>query len=272
MGSNNNKIISHYEDYTKRAGEDNRPTSSRSQSLEFHYTKKALDSYINGDVRVLEIGCATGYYAMYYADKCKEYVGIDLFPPHIEIFKRKIADNKLTNVSCMVGDAVNLEGIEDNSFDVVLCLGPMYHLPPEERELVFAECNRVCKPDGVIAFAYSNKIGVYVAACVLYKNKYPNAKANHYVLELGQSDDNPDLFYFTTPEEIEEAAACHGLVKIRNIGTDSWITMDAVNQMDDEKFAEYMVLADEMFKHESCAGMSNHALLICNNQKIHGGT
>ena len=33
--------------------------------------------------------------------------------------------------------------------------------------------------------------------------------------------------------------------------------------MDDEKFAVYMELADEMAKYEPCTGMSNHALLIC---------
>ena len=58
-------------------------------------------------------------------------------------------------------------------------------------------------------------------------------------------------------------ASRHGLSKIRNMGTDSFITMDVVDKMDDEKFELYMALSDEMVKHESCTGMSNHALLIC---------
>ena len=62
---------------------------------------------------------------------------------------------------------------------------------------------------------------------------------------------------------MQGSAARHGLAKIRVLGTDSFVTMSAVNQMDDEKFALYMELADEMAKYESCAGMSNHALLIC---------
>ena len=40
-------------------------------------------------------------------------------------------------------------------------------------------------------------------------------------------------------------------------------TMSVVDQMDDEQFKLYLELADEMFNHESCTGMSNHALLIC---------
>ena len=265
MVNNREKIYPMYGDGTK---EDSRVFSSRTSHLEFHYTKLALGEFINPDSRVLEIGCATGYYALHFADKCKEYVGVDVFPPHIEFFKQKIVQNNLTNVSCFVGDAVKLDGIADNSFDVVCCLGPMYHLPPDERELVFAECKRVCKPEGIIAFAYINKVGVYVGACVDEKHKelYPNEQANKYILRQGTDDLKPGIMYFTMPEEMEEAAARHGLSKLHNLGTDFFITMSVVNQMYDEKFKVFMELADEMVKHESCTGMSNHALLICRKE------
>ena len=260
-----NYIENVYKQYGDGMGEDSRATRSRSQSLEFHYTKQALDEYINNNTRVLEVGCATGYYAFNFADKCREYVGVDLFPPHIELFKQKIAGSGFSNISCFVGNAKNLDVVESDSFDVVCCLGPMYHLPPVERELVFAECSRVCKPGGVIAFAYINKIGVYVGACVHdeYRSVYPNRKTNDFLLRQGTDDEKPGTFYFTMPEEIEAAAAKHGLVKLRNMGTDSFITMSIVDKMDDETFEIYMELADEMVKHESCTGMSNHALLIC---------
>jgi len=91
------RILAYYEDYTNRAGEDNRATSSRSASIEFHFTKKILNKYISKDNRVLEVGCGTGYYGMYFADKCKEYVGIDLFPNHIEVFQRKIHESGIRN-------------------------------------------------------------------------------------------------------------------------------------------------------------------------------
>ena len=265
MPANTEKVLSYYKDYTNRAGEENRATSSRSAGLEFHYTKKALIEHIDKNSRVLEVGCGTGYYGLYFADKCKDYLGIDLFQTHIDIFQRKISENGLHNLSCRVGDATNLKGIADNSFDVVCCLGPLYHLPAEDRESVFDECKRVCKPGGIIAFAYINKIGVYVGACIQFSEVYPSKKANEFVLGLGINDDDNAPFYFTTPEEMEGVAARHGLLKIRNMGTDSFITMGVVDKMDDEKFEIYMALSDEMVKHESCTGMSNHALLICKN-------
>ena len=44
--------------------------------------------------RVLELGCGTGYYGMYFADMCAEYTGIDITPENIEIFNRKIKEKK----------------------------------------------------------------------------------------------------------------------------------------------------------------------------------
>ncbi|MDD4496222.1 MAG: class I SAM-dependent methyltransferase [Eubacteriales bacterium] len=248
--------------------EDGRETSSRTASLEFYYTKKHLDSFIKGDSRVLEMGCATGHYGFYYADKCKEYVGIDLYPPHIELFSQRIRDKKLNNISCQIGDATNLVNIPNDSFDVVLCLGPMYHLPSEERELVFTECHRVCKAEGIVAFAYINKIGVYAGACVYddWRHIYPNAKTNEYVLEKCTDDERPDLFHFTMPEEMDEMAGRHGFTKVNNLGTNFMFTMKIVNDMTDERYELMKPLYDQMCTYESCTGMADHALLICKKQ------
>jgi len=256
------KVITYYEDYTQRAGEDNRATSSRSASLEFHYTKKILDNFISKDSCVLEVGCGTGYYGFHYADKCKTYLGIDLFPHHIALFERKIQACGIGNLSCSVGDATHLEGIEDEGFDVVLCLGPMYHLPTDKRELVFAECKRVCKDGGIVVFAFINKMGTYFGAILHVRDKYPNPLANDTVLKQGINDDDRP-FFFTTPEEMVSAAARHGLSKICTAGINFFGLTAIADTMDDEKFALYLELLDETVNLESCAGMSEHALMVC---------
>lgn len=266
MSSNKNKVVEQY----SLGKEEERADSSRSTNLEFYYTKKHLKGLIQNTDRVLEIGCATGYYGFYYADKCREYVGIDIVPKHIRLFEQKIAARQLKNVTCRIGDATNLKDIGDNSFDVVLCLGPMYHLPPKERELVFAECARVCKPDGLLAFAYINKVGVYAGACIL-DSRYPNELANQCVLKNGTDDLRPDLFFYTTPEEISSRAASYGLYKIKNLGTDFFFLMNLVNEMSDEEFERMRPLYDQMTSYESCTGMANHALLICKKRSKQDG-
>lgn len=62
---------------------------------------------------------------------------------------------------------------------------------------------------------------------------------------------------------MNENAAKHGLSKIKNLGTDFFVTMGVVDSMSDEQFEIMRPLYDQMTSHESCAGMSNHALLVC---------
>lgn len=259
MSDNRDKIFERY----SNSPEDGRAESSRSNSLEFHYTKKLLEGLITKDSRVIEVGCATGYYGMYYADKCREYMGVDIFEPHIEIFRRRIEEAGLKNVSAAVGDAIDLSGIEDESFDVVLCFGPMYHLSPKERAKAFAECYRVCRKGGLSAFAYINNIGAYAGACVIAPLEYPNERANEYVLERLTDDVWTDLFYYTTPEQMEAEAAEFGFEKVKNLGIRFMFLSNIVDGMSDEQFEIMRPLYDKMTAHESCVGMADHGALIC---------
>lgn len=264
--SSNQKII--IEDY-KDTHEEYRETVSKYSKLEFYYTKKHISEYISPTSSVIELGCGTGYYAMYFSGKCKEYIGVDITMENIELLNKKVEAKGLKNVMGIVGDATKLDDISDNRFDVVLCFGPLYHLPPNERELVFAECHRICKKDGIAAFAYINRIGVYAGACVhdrLRKN-YPNKKANESVLKSSSDDLRPDLFFFTMPEEIESMAETYGFSKIKNLGTDFLITSSIVDAMDDERFELMKPLLDEMASYASCTGMSNHAVLVCKKSR-----
>ena len=261
MASSQEKILSYYNSYN----EDNRENESRAAGLEFHYTKKLLSEYITPEARVIELGCATGYYGMLFADKCAEYTGVDLSPANIAIFREKITTERKENVHALVGDATALTGFYDNSFSVVLCLGPMYHLPKEERLKVFDECCRVARPGAILAFAYINGLGAYVAACVHDKlrSTYPNTETNYNVLMLGTDDQLPGVFFFTSPEEMEHDAKLSNLEVIKNHGVNFHFAACAVDVMNDEQFQCYMELIDKMSESSSCTGLSAHALLIC---------
>lgn len=261
MASNQEKVISHYSSYR----EDNRATSSRANSLEFHYTKKLLGEYISLESSVIELGCGTGYYAMHFAEQCAQYIGVDLSPDNIAVFKEKISAEGKKNVRGVVGNATALPGFSDNSFDIVLCLGPMYHLPKEERMKVFGECYRIAKSGAILAFAYINSIGVYAGWCINdeWRSIYPNAKANKYILDYKMADDTPEVFFYTSPEEMECDAKQHNLEIVKNCGLDFFFAQSAVNRMSDEQFILYMELSDKMSDSPSCTGLSDHALMIC---------
>jgi len=249
--------------YANSILEDQRSKSSRSNTLEFHYTAKLACRYIDKDTSVIEIGCGTGYYGVYFADKCKEYLGVDLSQECIKTFNSKIESGQLYNVKALVGDATRLDDIEDSHFDVVMALGPMYHLPADERDLVFAECKRICRNGGIIILAYISKVGAYVKGCLEFPERYPDKKVNESVLNKGVDDVQPDVFFFTMPEEMEQQAKSHGLSVINNVGVDFVFNEKVVNSMNSAQFEAWMQLADYMFESPSCTGLSNHTVIVC---------
>jgi SAM-dependent methyltransferase len=215
MASNKHLIIERY----SNKSEDGRATQSRADGLEFYFTKKVLEKYVNKQTTIIEIGCGTGYYGMFLTDKCRDYIGVDLSPENIEVFNEKIIINNIKNIKTMVGDVTNLENIGSDGYDIVMVLGPMYHLPPEDRELALLEAKRICKNNGIIIFAYINKLGAYLQSGILsFPEHYPNKTANVCVLKDRMDDTYPGIFFYTTPLEIEQIAEKYGLNKIKNIG------------------------------------------------------
>ncbi|GAB6119927.1 class I SAM-dependent methyltransferase [Dysgonomonas termitidis] len=256
-------IISNYNNFD----ENKRAFGSKAEQIEFIYTQKLLDQYIKPYMSVAELGCGTGYYGFYLSKKCQSYHGIDITPRHVEQFQKKIKEQELSYLSVSVGDATDLPDIADNTFDVVLVFGPMYHLPREERIRVIQESKRICKTNGLIMFAYINKIGAYLRGCIdeNLKANYPNKKTNELVLSQGVDDVLPDVFFFTMPEEIEHDVTTNGLTVIQNVGVDFTFNASDINVMDDEKYAAWTEVMDYMFHCNSCTGVSNHAVLVCRN-------
>ena len=202
---------------------------------------------------------------MYFSDFCAHYTGIDLSPDNIAVFNKKISDARKSNIRALIGDATNLADIHSNSFDVVLCLGPMYHLPRDMRLAVFDECHRIAKAGAVLAFSYINRLGVYAAACLdeKWRKKYANVEPDNFILKHSTLESLQGVFFFTSPEEMQYDAQQKDLEIVKNCGLDYVFAQGTINAMDDETFALYKKLADRMLDSPSCTGLSDHALIVC---------
>jgi len=270
MSSNQDKIRAKYSGET--AKEDARHRESRAASMEFRHTKLLLEPFITSQSDVAEFGCATGHYVEHWHDKCRSYTGVDIVRENIDFFNAK----NLSNAKAQLGDATSCPEFEDASFDVVLCLGPMYHLPAEERALAMAEMARICKPGGTLAFAYINKVGALMGAMTnralrgklpwhkrlhWYDTLYPNRKGNECI--CAGVNDTEDTFFFTMPEEMEPFASACGLRVLKNAGVDISLNMEQINHMDGEQYACWLEFAEYMLQFPSVTGMASHALMIC---------
>ncbi len=66
-------------------------------------------------------------------------------------------EQNISNLSVSLGDATHLPQIQDETYDIVLVFGPMYHLPHDQREKVILESRRICKDGGLILILLTSK-------------------------------------------------------------------------------------------------------------------
>lgn len=167
-------------DFYNKYDEDNR-LKSKTHLPEYLITMKYIKRYLTPNSKILEIGAVTGRYSIALADMGYDITSVELVPHNIEILKSKIkAEHKIKVIE---GNACDLSFIEDNTYDIVLLLGPMYHLfNDSDKHKALSEAIRATKKGGVIYSAYCNN------DTVIYKMFYKKRILNY--IDKGLIDDN----------------------------------------------------------------------------------
>src|SRR5690242_9066784 len=99
-------------------------------------------------LRALDLGCGDGTTAIPLARLGADVVGIDIARNLVEAGSRRAAEAGLTRLTFQEGDACNLKGVADRSFDLVVSIfGAMFAPRPFD---VAKEMVRVTKPGGRI--------------------------------------------------------------------------------------------------------------------------
>lgn len=97
-------------------------------------------------LKVLDLGCGDGTTALPQAQRGAQVLGVDIAENLVEAGNKRAREAGLANCRFQVGDASNLEGIADNSFDLTVSIfGAMFAPRPFD---VAREMTRVTKPGG----------------------------------------------------------------------------------------------------------------------------
>src|SRR5216110_1538633 len=103
---------------------------------------------INKGMKVLDLGCGDGTTAFPAAKLGADVLGIDIAQNLVDAGNKRAADAGLTNIKFQQGDATNLAGLPDKSFDLVVSIfGAMFAPKPFD---VAKEMVRVTRPGGRI--------------------------------------------------------------------------------------------------------------------------
>ena len=156
-----NYVVESYENYK----EEDRLTTNNARRIEFVNTVKILDEHIQKNSKILDCAAGTGVYAFYFAGKGHDVTATDITPRHIDIINQNLAD-KQYSMKTAVLDATDLSVFADESFDVVLNMGPFYHLISEEqRNRCMNECIRVLKKERYFGDCVYSQILCFPVCC-----------------------------------------------------------------------------------------------------------
>jgi SAM-dependent methyltransferase len=193
-------------------------------------------------------------------------------PRLIDVARRRNEGAGSPLASCRVGDARALPA-GDTSADLVLLLGPLYHLSKaEDRHAVLSEARRVLKPDGVLVAA---GISRWASALDGLSRELFLDPAFARIVERDLADGNhvnptDQSNYFTTayfhrPDDLRREVAGAGFddVMLYGIEGPSWMLPDFVDRWNDPARREIMLYVARAVETEPAViGCSAHLLVV----------
>ena len=253
------KLIAYYNKFN----EDKRLLSRHGQ-VEFQTTMRYIQKYLPGDwekgCSVLDIGAGTGRYSVALAEMGLDVTAVELVKSNLGILKKKGS-----NVKAYQGNALKLSRFADQTFDVTLLFGPLYHLHTfEEKCRALSEAKRVTKKGGVLLVAYCmNEYSVLTYGF----------KQNHILecIENGKIDDNfrvqpkpEDLYDYVRLEDMDAYNKAAGLERIKVISADgpSDYMRPVLNAMDEETFETFIRYHLSVCERPELVGAGSHTVDI----------
>lgn len=253
--------------YYNKFNEEKR-LDSRHGQVEFITSMKYIHKYLDeiakdkprSEIKILDVGAATGRYSVPLAEEGYDVTAVELVKHNLARLKAKGS-----SVKAYQGNAMKLRRFEDNSFDVVLVFGPMYHLHEKEEKLkALSEAKRVVRPGGIIFVAYiMNEYSV-----ITYAFKEKHIKEG---MQNGMLDENfhctkaaNELYSFVRTEDIENLNEEAGLERIQLIAADGAANYirPFLNALDEEEFGYFIEYHLSTCERADLMGASGHLVDI----------
>ena len=240
--------------------EDGRLVRFRRGMLEYETTMRYIHKYLRPGAKILEIGAGPGRYSLALAQEGYDVTAVELVQHNLDILRSKITPDM--TIRAIQGDALDLSQFPDESFDLTLSLGPMYHLYDlGDKGQAISEALRVTRQDAILMVAYSISEG----SIIEYVFKQGNLQE---VLDDGMLDpvtfttySNPSIAYlFEMVRKSDVDALMDGFdtERLHYVATDglSYFMRRELEEMDEATF--------QMFR--------KYHLAVCENPDLVGAT
>lgn len=264
-----NALTQYYSSY-----DENSRLDSRRGQVEFLTTLRYIEKYLRPGMRVLEIGAATGRYSHYLARQGYRVDAVELVEHNIEIFRENTRPEETVTVT--QGNAKDLSAFADDTYDITLLLGPMYHLFTEADKLqALSEAIRVTKPGGLIYAAYC----MGDASILLYG--FGRGEIHNIIRDCMldpvtfETFSQPwDIFELVRKEDIDALRSQFPVTQLHFLATDGYANhmRQTLQEMDEETYALYLRYHFATCERVDLLGYSNHTLDIFRKEAPHALT
>lgn len=260
-------------DYYAEAWDEDGRIRSGIGEIELIRTREIVERFLPGSaLRVVDVGGASGVHAEWLLEAGHTVHLIDPVERHVESAIEALGANP--RFTAAVGDGRALAA-EDDSFDVVLLFGPLYHLQDRgDRHAVWSEAARVVRPGGIVFGAIITRFASLFSG--LAEGEIFDPVFREIVetdLETG-AHTNPDgREYFTTayfhrPEEAKAEAEDAGLVVTDLLGVEgitSWIPRLQRSWEDPDKRQTIIDSARAIESEPSVLGLGPHVIVVASS-------
>ena len=254
------EIVSSFYD---QADEDSRLRRSRHGQLEYAVTMHYIHRFAGPGSGVLEIGAGTGRYSVALAREGMDVTAVELVESNLAVLRKN--SEGVEQIRSFRGDATDLSRFGDQSFDVTLVLGPLYHLyEPEDVHKAIDEAIRVTKKGGVLLFAFISVFGIMYANYL--QGNWAAGQEENFTKDYQVRHFKEQLFTGYDIVEFERLFEEKPVQWITTTGTDGLV--EAVEdradfQIRDEDFDAFVNWYLAFSEKRELLGNTNHLLYIC---------
>ena len=210
-------------------------------------------------IKILDIGAGTGRYSVALAREGFDVTAVELVSHNLEILR-----GKHENVKSWQGDARNLHFLTDETFDLTLLFGPMYHLhSDDERLAALNEAKRVTKKGGFILVAYLMNEYAVLSYC------FREGKIKE-VFEKGRlttdfhtiTSESDDLYSYTRLEDMARLNKKAELERVKIFAPDGAADYmrRELNALDEESFSHFIEYQLAVCERGDLLGASSHTV------------